>query len=98
MSTSTPADIDALKNRIRATWMAGDFGVIARQVQETNEEIVARLNLASGTRVLDVACGTGNSAIPAARQGADVTGVDIAPNLLEEARKTWPSRTLRSTW
>jgi len=86
MSTSTPADIDALKNRIRATWMAGDFGVIARQVQETNEEIVARLNLASGTRVLDVACGTGNSAIPAARQGADVTGVDIAPNLLEQAR------------
>ena len=86
MSTSIPTDIDALKNRIRATWTAGDFGVIAKMVEEANEEVVAHLNLQPGVKVLDVACGTGNSAIPAARRGADVTGIDIAPNLLEQAR------------
>ncbi len=46
-----------------------------------------RLSIASGMNVLDVACGTGNTALPAARKGARVTGVDIAPNLLEQARQ-----------
>jgi ubiquinone/menaquinone biosynthesis C-methylase UbiE len=86
MSTVSSSDIDALKARLRSTWIAGDFGVIARIVEGVNEEIVARLDIGPGTRVLDVACGTGNSAIPAARRGADVTGIDIAPNLLEQAR------------
>jgi SAM-dependent methyltransferase len=86
MSTGTPAGLEDLKARLRATWMAGDFGVIARIVEEVNEAIVDGLELRPGTEVLDVACGTGNSAIPAARRGARVTGVDIAPNLLEQAR------------
>src|SRR5207248_3189971 len=47
---------------------------------------VSRLKLRPGTRVLDVACGTGNTLIPAARAGAEVTGVDIATNLVEQAR------------
>jgi SAM-dependent methyltransferase len=47
---------------------------------------VARLNLPQGARALDIACGSGNLAIPLARGGADVTGVDIATNLLEQAR------------
>jgi SAM-dependent methyltransferase len=50
------------------------------------EEFIERLNLQKGERVLDVACGSGNLAIPAARKGAIVTGVDIAPNLIEQAR------------
>lgn len=87
MTTKTTSDIDALKERLKGTWMAGDFGVIARIVEEANEEIVARLGIKPGMKVLDVACGTGNSAIPAARRGADVTGVDIATNLLEQARE-----------
>ena len=81
-----PMDISALKTRMRDTWMAGDFGVIARYAEKTMEEFVARLQLRPGTRLLDVACGTGNTLIPAARAGALVTGVDIATNLVEQAR------------
>ena len=86
MST-TQSDIDALKARLRATWMAGDFGVIARTVEQMEEDLVGSLGIRPGTKVLDVACGTGNSAIPAARRGADVIGVDIAANLVEQARR-----------
>jgi SAM-dependent methyltransferase len=79
-------DIDALKNRLKATWMAGDFGLIARSNEPGAAEFVRRLGLVRGNRVLDVACGTGNLSLPAARAGAEVTGVDIATNLLEQAR------------
>jgi SAM-dependent methyltransferase len=84
--SSAPTDINALKSRLRDTWMAGDFGQIARYTARAAEEFVMRLKITPGTRVLDVACGTGNTAIPAARAGARVTGVDIAANLLEQAR------------
>ena len=86
MSTTAPPDIEALKTRIRATWTSGDFGVIARIVEEAEEALIDRLKITPEMKVLDVACGTGNSAIPAARLGADVIGVDIAPNLLAQAR------------
>ena len=72
---------------MRATWMAGDFGVIARYAAKTAEEFVSHLPIQRGARVLDVACGTGNTAIPEARAGALVTGVDIASNLLVQARE-----------
>lgn len=84
--TMTAPATDALTARTRATWMAGDFGRIARSYEPGAAEFVYRLNLRPGDRVLDVACGTGNLAIPAARSGARVTGLDIAPNLLEQAR------------
>jgi ubiquinone/menaquinone biosynthesis C-methylase UbiE len=80
-------EMENLKTKLKATWMAGDFGQIARAYASGSEEFIARLNLKSGEEVLDVACGTGNTAIPAARTGAIVTGVDIAPNLLEQARQ-----------
>jgi SAM-dependent methyltransferase len=83
---SAPLDINALKNRMRDTWMSGDFGVIAGYIAEAGKDFIARLNIKPGTRVLDVACGTGNTAIPLARGGALVTGVDIASNLIEQAR------------
>ena len=76
-----------LKQKMRATWMAGDFGEIARLAERGAEEFVARLNLKPGMKILDVACGTGNQSIPAAKTGATVTGLDLAPNLLEQARK-----------
>ena len=72
---------------MRATWMAGDFGVVAKTISRGAEEFVARLALPAGARVLDVATGTGNVAIPLAHSGAVVTGVDIAPNLLVQARE-----------
>ena len=68
-------------------WIAGDFGRIAIFQAAEAERFVGRLGLRTGARVLDVACGTGNLSIPAARLGTMVTGVDIAPNLVEQARK-----------
>jgi ubiquinone/menaquinone biosynthesis C-methylase UbiE len=80
-------ELAELKARMRATWMAGDFGEVAKYAQTAADDFVARRAVRPGMRVLDVACGTGNLSIPAARAGADVTGVDIAPNLLVSARR-----------
>ena len=77
---------DPLTARARSVWTAGDFLPIARSFAAGAEEFIARLALGAGESVLDVACGTGNLAIPAARAGARVTGIDIAPNLIAEAR------------
>jgi SAM-dependent methyltransferase len=87
METGATSELAALKTRLRATWIAGDFGQIAKYYANEAEEFVKRLNLEPGMKVLDVACGTGNLALPAARAGAVVTGVDIAPNLVEQARE-----------
>src|SRR5215203_4258817 len=87
MESGATSELDALKTRLRATWIAGDFGQIAKYSAGGAEEFIKRLNLKPGTKVLDVACGTGNLALPAARAGATVTGVDIAPNLVEQARE-----------
>src|SRR5216684_8380396 len=86
MQTVTP-DFAQLKSGMKASWMAGDFGQIANYTVHVAEEFGERIGIKPGSRVLDVACGTGNTALPAARTGASVTGVDIAPNLLEQARK-----------
>jgi len=82
----TDSEMDSLKKRLRAMWMAGDFGQVAKYTAPSAEEFIARLALRPGAHVLDVACGSGNLAIPAARAGAVVTGVDIAANLLEQGR------------
>jgi SAM-dependent methyltransferase len=79
-------EIQVIKDRMRATWMAGDFGQIAHHTVAAANELIARLAIQPHDKVLDVACGTGNLTLPAARTGAKVTGVDIAPNLLEQAR------------
>ena len=85
-SQSQISDMDALKAKLRATWISGDFGEIAKFLATEAEIFINRLGLKPGSKVLDVACGTGNLALPAARLGANVTGVDIAPNLVEQAR------------
>ena len=84
---STAPGFAEMKKGMKAAWMAGDFGQIARHNQWRGEDFVSRLGLKPGIRVLDVGCGTGNQSIPAARTGADMTGVDIATNLIEQARK-----------
>lgn len=80
-------EMDGLKSRMKATWMSGDFDKIAKVIESAAEEFIADLALIPGANVLDVACGSGNLALPAARAGAIVTGVDIAPNLLETAAR-----------
>jgi SAM-dependent methyltransferase len=80
-------EMEALKTKLKATWISGDFQKIAESFAGGAAEFVERLNLKPGMRVLDVGCGTGNQSIPAARTGASVTGIDIAPNLLEQARE-----------
>ena len=86
MSITINPEMSALKNRLKAMWMTGDFGQVAKSIETGAEEFIARLELRPGVRLLDVACGSGNLAIPAALAGATVTGVDIATNLLEQAR------------
>lgn len=86
MQTVSP-DFAELKSRMKVTWMAGDFGQIANFIAGEAQNFVTRLDLKPGALLLDVACGTGNSAIPAAKAGAQVTGVDIATNLVEQAKQ-----------
>ena len=76
-----------IKQSMRATWMAGNFGEIAKNTARIAEEFVSRLAVRPGVHALDIACGSGNVAIPMARTGAIVTGVDIAPNLLAQGRE-----------
>lgn len=84
-SAQLSPEMETLKNKLRGMWIAGDFGEIAKSIEAGAAEFVDRLDLKPGMKVLDVACGTGNLAIPAAGKGADVTGIDIAPNLIEQA-------------
>jgi SAM-dependent methyltransferase len=86
MIATTTLDYDAIRARQKVAWTAGDFGQIAQFTQTNAEEFVRRCAIKPGMRVLDVACGTGNTALPAARAGGQVTALDFAPNLLEQAR------------
>ena len=85
MSTLAPNPA-MLKAALTAAWSAGDFGQIAQYDTAPGAAFAQHLALAPGECVLDVACGTGNFSLPAARAGARVTGLDIAPNLLAQAR------------
>ena len=90
-----PDGFAELKQRLRASWIAGDFGQIAKLNAHEAEGFIRRINLKPGMKVLDVACGTGNQSIPAARTGAQVIGLDIAPNLLEQARQRAQAENLK---
>lgn len=84
--TTMPPEMEALKARLKATWMSGDYGHFAKYLEPGALQFLERLAVAPGTRMLDVACGAGQIAIPAARAGVLVTGIDIASNLIEQAR------------
>jgi SAM-dependent methyltransferase len=75
------------KQAARETWATGDYDAMMRQerLYEVGASLVSRLGLGLQDSVLDVACGTGNATIPAARTGAQVTGVDLTPRMLEVA-------------
>ncbi|WP_407572590.1 class I SAM-dependent methyltransferase [Deinococcus altitudinis] len=81
------SEMQALKTRLKATWESGDYGVFARYLEPGALEFLRRLDLKPGERLLDVACGAGQLVIPASRAGREATGVDIAANLIEQARQ-----------
>jgi ubiquinone/menaquinone biosynthesis C-methylase UbiE len=84
--SAVPIEIAELKDRLKATWSAGDYGVVAQNLKASAEEFLSRVPIEPGSRVLDVACGTGQMAFPAHNAGAKVVGIDIAPNLIDQAR------------
>src|SRR6478752_7049074 len=73
----------AAANPNKALWEKGDFTRIAETMRESGESLVRGIGVAKGQKVLDLGCGDGTTAIPAAKLGADVLGVDIARNLVE---------------
>ena len=93
-------EMETLKARLKATWMAGDYGHFATYLEPGALEFLARISVPAGMRLLDVACGAGQISIPAARAGARVTGVDIATNCIEQARaqdEGWTPALTRAT-
>jgi SAM-dependent methyltransferase len=74
-------------NPNKALWEKGDFTRIAESMRESGEALVKRLAITKGLKVLDLGCGDGTTALPEARLGADVLGVDIARNLVEAGNK-----------
>jgi SAM-dependent methyltransferase len=74
-------------NPNKALWEKGDFTRIAATMRESGEALVAGLGITAGMKVLDLGCGDGTTALPAARLGADVLGVDIASNLVEAGNR-----------
>ncbi|MCC6751427.1 MAG: class I SAM-dependent methyltransferase [Deltaproteobacteria bacterium] len=78
---------EQLANPNQALWEKGDFTRIAETMRESGEALVKRLEVTTGLKVLDLGCGDGTTAIPAARLGADVRGVDIARNLVAAGNK-----------
>jgi len=80
-------DLAAIKQRQQATWASGDYHMIGTQIQIVSELLIEALDVHSTDHLLDVATGSGNAALAAARRGCSVVGVDYVPALLERARR-----------
>ncbi|AVV47180.1 class I SAM-dependent methyltransferase [Streptomyces sp. ID05-04B] len=89
----------ALKAKHRAMWALGDYPLVATDViPDLGPELIRGTGVQPGSRVLDVAAGSGNAAIPAALAGADVVAVDLTPELLEAGRRLATERDVRLDW
>ena len=88
-----------LKTRHRAMWAAGDYPLMVETfLLPVGARLVDACGIGPGLRVLDVAAGTGNASIPAARTGASVTASDLTPELLEAGRRTAEAEGLELDW
>jgi SAM-dependent methyltransferase len=85
VATQAP-ELAAVKGRQQQAWASGDYAAVAARIVLLAELLVEAADLPAGARVLDVATGSGNAALAAARCGAEVTGVDYVPQLLDRAR------------
>lgn len=81
------ADLVDLKEKHRAMWAAGDYDRIAEGILAVADHVVRSARIRAGERVLDIACGTGNTALAARARGAVVTGLDLTPELLASAKR-----------
>jgi len=86
MTEPTP-QMTSLKESLKTIWSSGDYGKIAAELRDSSEEFIARIPISPGERLIDIGCGTGQVAIPAARRGAEVTGIDIAVPSIAAARE-----------
>ena len=86
VTAPTTTDIDALKTRLKATWMAGNYDYFSRYMESSAVEFLDRLGVKAAASLLDVACGSGQLGLIAARRGIRVTGIDIATNSILAAR------------
>lgn len=77
--------IEQIKAKMKATWEDGDYANFSRYMENGAIEILKNWKIAPGQRLLDIGCGSGQTAIPASRMGHKVTGLDIAENLIEHA-------------
>jgi ubiquinone/menaquinone biosynthesis C-methylase UbiE len=100
MSTAQDAEADrALKSKHRAMWALGDYSAVASEVvQELGPVLVEACEVGPGQRVLDVAAGSGNAAIPAALTGAEVFASDLTPELLEVGETLAAAKGVRLRW
>lgn len=97
MTHSAPSpEVESLKTRLKNMWMAGDYDRFSRYMEGNARDFYERLDVAPGCQFLDVACGSGKLALIAAKDGLDVTGVDIASNLVERARARAQAEGLRA--
>lgn len=86
MTDTTTVDLRLVKARQQQTWASGDFSVVASRIVLVSERLAEAADIAAGSNVIDVACGSGNATIAAARSGAHAVGVDYVPELLEQGR------------
>jgi SAM-dependent methyltransferase len=84
--TTAASEIDGLKTRLKETWMTGDYDRFSRYMEQGARIFYEQIDIPSASLLLDVACGSGQVALWAARDGVRVTGVDIAPNLVKRAQ------------
>ncbi len=87
MSHATTPDFEAIKSRQKATWGSGNYGQIGSRLQIVGESLCAAADVRAHHRVLDVAAGTGNASLAAARRFADVVATDYVPELLDQTRR-----------
>jgi ubiquinone/menaquinone biosynthesis C-methylase UbiE len=87
MTTQQIPNLGAIKQKQQKTWTSGDYAKIGNALVIMGERLCEAVDLRSGQRVLDVATGSGNAAISAARRYCDVTGIDYVPELIEQARE-----------
>jgi SAM-dependent methyltransferase len=85
-NVTTAPEFNGLKAKLKATWTAGNYDLFSRYMEQGARIFYEQLDLPPGCQLLDVACGSGQLALWAARDGVSVTGIDIVPNLIQRAK------------